>query len=265
MRLFLLIDAALVTIIGSTLYLLSRQTATFFAWTIDVPLTAAFMGAAYWASCPLELLAARQRWWSHARIAVPSVFLFSTITLIVTLLHLDRFNFGAPAWYTRAGTWTWLLVYIAVPVLLGLFWLLQLRLPGGDPPRELLLPGVARAAFIVLAVLLVVVGLGLLLAPLSVAPWWPWTLTALTGRAVGAWVFAIGIACAQAVWENDWQRLRPLSVAFVFMGVLQLLALARFAADVDWSRAAVWVYVLVLLSMLVLGVAGWRAVRGAGH
>lgn len=56
--------------------MLSDQTEHYFAWTIASPLTAAFLGAAYWASAVLELMAARERAWSHGRVAVPAVLLF---------------------------------------------------------------------------------------------------------------------------------------------------------------------------------------------
>jgi hypothetical protein len=56
------------------------QTETYFAWTIHPPLTAAVLGAGYWASFVLELLSARERLWARTRVAVPAVLLFSTLT-----------------------------------------------------------------------------------------------------------------------------------------------------------------------------------------
>jgi hypothetical protein len=52
MRVWFLIDTLLVLVTGVQLYLLTGQTERFFAWTIASPLTAAFLGAAYWASVP---------------------------------------------------------------------------------------------------------------------------------------------------------------------------------------------------------------------
>lgn len=49
MRWLLLIGSLLAFIAGLQLFVLSEQTSHFFAWTIDVPLTAAFLGAIYWA------------------------------------------------------------------------------------------------------------------------------------------------------------------------------------------------------------------------
>ena len=100
MNALLLAAGILVFIAGFQLYVLTERTDTFFAWTIAPPknlfLTAAFLGASYWASCVLEIMAARQRAWSHARIAVPAVLLFTSLTFIVTLLHLNLFHLGPP-------------------------------------------------------------------------------------------------------------------------------------------------------------------------
>lgn len=145
MRQMLLAASLLVFLIGIPLYLLSSRTESFFAWTIQPPLTAAFLGAAYWSSCALEFLASRERVWAHGRIAVPAVLLFTVLTLIVTLFHLDLFHFNSPGWHTRAGTWAWLVVYATVPVIMGVLLLIQRGLPGGDPPRLAPLPGWTRS------------------------------------------------------------------------------------------------------------------------
>src|SRR5947208_5806708 len=95
MRIMLVVAAVLVFSVGGSLTLLPLQTDRFFAWTIATPLTAGFLGAAYWSACVLELLAARERFWVYARIAVPTVLLFTVLTLIVTLVHLDKFHLAS--------------------------------------------------------------------------------------------------------------------------------------------------------------------------
>ncbi len=105
MRWLLFVASVLVFIIGIPLFLLSGQTDRYFAWTIAVPLTAAFLGAGYWSSFFIEFVAARQRAWANSRVAVPAVFVFTTLTLVATLIHLDLFHLGASfAAITRIGT-----------------------------------------------------------------------------------------------------------------------------------------------------------------
>jgi len=253
----------LVLSVGISLYLLTNLTDTYFAWTITPPLTAAFLGAGYWASFLLELLSARERVWARARLAVPAVLVFTTLTLILTLLHLGHFHFNRPVFITRAGTWVWLAVYASVPVIMTILLVAQLRQPGRDPARQTPLPVWVRLVLSFQALIMVTLGTALFLVPLDVASIWPWTLTALTGRAVGAWLLGIGIAAAQSAWENDWTRLQPVMISFTVYGGLQLIAIARYPGTVNWNGASAWIYLLLVLSILAVGAYGWRSARQA--
>ncbi|MFN2488271.1 MAG: hypothetical protein ABR529_00710 [Actinomycetota bacterium] len=114
-RRLLFVAGGLVFLAGLQLFVLPERTDSYFAWTIDPPLTAAFLGAGYWASFALEWLAAMQRSWARARIAVPAVFVFTTLTLVATLLHLDKFHLGVDDSLTVAVTWLWIAIYVTVP------------------------------------------------------------------------------------------------------------------------------------------------------
>lgn len=264
MQLMLLAASALVFLIGIPLVLLTTQTESYFAWTIGSALTAAFLGGAYWSSGVLELMASREKVWARARIAVPAVLLFTVLTLVVTLVHIENFHFDAPAWHTVAGTWAWLIVYAVVPLIMGWLLIRQGTLTGGEPPRAALLPKWTRVVLVIQAVIMLPIGAGLFFFPLAVAPIWPWGLTALTGRAIGAWLFSIGVIAAHAAYENDWGRLRSFAVSYTLLAVMQLLALLRFGSEIDWAAPAGWVYVLFLLSIGMVGLSGLLR-RGAGR
>lgn len=261
MQIMLLAASALVFLIGIPLVLLTTQTESYFAWTIGSALTAAFLGGAYWSSGILELMASREKLWANARIAVPAVLLFTVLTLIVTLVHIANFHFDASAWHTVAGTWAWLVVYAVVPLIMGWLLLRQRTLSGGDPPRVAPLPTWVRAVLVVQAVVMLPIGAGLFFLPLTVAPIWPWGLTALTGRAIGAWLVSIGVIAAHAAYENDWRRLRSFAVSYTTLAVLQLLALLRFGGEIDWAGPGGWLYLLFLLSIGAVGLTG--LLRGA--
>jgi hypothetical protein len=258
MRRMLLIASLLVFIVGIQLFILSEHTERFFAWPIQPPLTAAFLGAAYWASFAMEFLAARKHVWGYARIAVPAVLIFTGLTLVVTLLHLDKFSLGHPTTITRGAAWGWLIVYLVVPPLMAVLLIRQLRMPGVDPPRLSPLPGWVRAVLILHTAIMVPLGLALLLAPGATIGLWPWTLTTLTGRAIGAWSLALGIAAAQAYWENDWAHVQVATMSYTVFGAFALLALARYPGTVDWSKPQAWIYGVFLATVLVIGTYGWR-------
>jgi hypothetical protein len=256
MRALLVVAGVLVLLAGVQLYVLPLRTDRWFAWTVDPPMTAVFLGGSYWAAAAFEWSAARSRTWAGARISVPAVFVFTSLTLVVTLVHLDRFHTGAElAGSTRAVTWAWVAVYTVVPALMAVVWWRQARVPGVDPPRRRPLPSWLRVAVGVQAVLFVVVGVWLLVDPVGAGRWWPWTVTALTGRAIGAWVVSLGVAAAHAVVEGDAERVRPAAVADVAFALLQGVALARHGDALDAGAASTWVYATVLAAMAVIGVA----------
>jgi hypothetical protein len=196
MRRMLWVAAGLVLVQGSILLAARDDTARYFSWTIAVPLTAAFLGAGYLAAAVLESLAARQDSWQRARIAVPGVLAFTTLTLVVTLVHLNKFHTGAASVVTRTLTWGWLAIYIGVPPVLAYLWWRQARTVPDVAPAGLRLPPLVRAILGVQGAVMLVFGVALLVAPVQVAKVWPWPLTALTGRAIGAWLVGLGIIAA---------------------------------------------------------------------
>lgn len=261
-RIILLIASVLVFLVGVQLFILTEMTDRFFAWTIKSPLTASFLGAAYWASCAMEFLASRRRTWAHARIAVPAVLVFTGVTLVISLIHIDLFHLDENNIMTRFLTWSWLFVYAVVPPVMLVLLVRQIRAPGIDPPREARLPVWYRSLLGVHAAVLVPIGIALLIAPTVVVPWWPWTLTPLTGRAIGAWLLGLGIAAAQAVGENDWRRIHPATMSYTVFAVLELAALGRYPNELAWETPGSWIYLLFLASALGIGLLGWwQAVR----
>ncbi len=269
---FLVVASLLVLGIGTPLFLAPTETDTLFSWTVNPPLTAAFLGAAYWSAFLLEILAARQRTWARSRIAVPSVLLFTAMTLVATLMHLDKFHFGSESsGLTRGITWIWLIVYAMVPPILAVLFWLQLRRPGPDPTRSAPLSAGLRGLLAVQAVVMLPLGVALFVSPTAVGTAvWPWSLSALTGRAIGAWLIGVGVAAAHSVWENDLVRLSGAFGSYIAMGVLELVALLRFAgADhpvtgdpvLDWAAARTWIYLVFVVGVGVAGLWGRLAGR----
>lgn len=265
LRRFYWLAVALVTSVGVFLFVLSGDTERLFAWTIKPPLTAAFLGANYWAAFFLAFLSARERVWANARITYAVSVVFITLTMVATLLHLDKFNFD------NVNGWLWTVVYVGVPPLLLYLIVGQLRLPGGDPPRRY---PIERALFPLIVVQLAVVlavGVALFVAPSTSDNLWPWTLTPLTSRAVGAWLLALAAGLASTLYERDWRRIRVAVPTFAAMPVFQAIALARYSDTVDWSSTSLWLYIAYLASLLALGafglvrVASTRDERPSGH
>lgn len=273
MQHMLSVAAVLVFIIGTPLFLLPAKTDLLFSWTVNPPLTAAFLGAAYWSSFALEWLCAREVSWAKARVAVPAVLLFTFLTLVATLLHIDKFHFGNSfSRLTQWITWVWLIVYAIVPLIMGVVLIIQMRQPGVDTRRKLTMASWTRVVFFVQASIMIILGVSLFLFPKPTASLcWPWMLSPLTGRAIGAWLIGVGFAAAHSAWENDWIRVRAASVAYALFGGLELVALIRLGFDhypdsgqsiVDWSDPRIWIYVIFMMGILAIGsYGGWVSRR----
>lgn len=261
-RIILYIASILVLSVGISLYLLSAKTDVYFSWTINPPLTAAFLGAGYLSSFLLEFLSGRERIWARARPAVPGVWVFTFLTLIVTLLHLEKFHFNSPVPITWLGTWVWLLIYVGVPIALGILWLLQTRQPGTDPTRIAPLPAWMRATLITQGTIMLIIGVAMLLLPSTMIPVWPWQLSPLTCQAIGAWGVGIGLIALQASWENDWWRLFPMMLSYAVYGTLQAINLLRYPGTLNWSQLSAGLYTIFVVTVLLAGVYGtWTAWR----
>jgi len=257
MRWLLFTAAVLVLLAGFQLFVLTGRTGTFFAWTIANPLAAAFLGGGYWASVSIEALAGRQAVWANARIAVPTVFVFTVLTLAATLMHLNQFHLGGQfAAGTRIVTWGWLAVYVLVPVLMLIVLVVQARTPGVDPPRSAPLPSWLLATLAVQAVVLLGFGVALFAAPGQAASLWPWKLTPLLAQATGAWLISLGVAAGHSLVERDARRLLPAAVGSILLVLLQVIALARYPHRFDWRSAPGTIYLVFLGALLLTGVAG---------
>ena len=194
LRRFYWVAVGLVTSVGVFTFVLSESTARLFAWPIRPPLTAAFLGANYWGAFFLAFLSARERIWGRARITYAVSLVFTSLTLLATLIHLDKFQFD------NVNGWLWSIVYVAVPPTLVLLLPRQLRLPGREPPRSAPIAGWLLSIVALQGLVVLVIGVALWIDPSSAGSLWPWTLTPLTARAVGAWLLALATGLAATLW-----------------------------------------------------------------
>ena len=256
LRLVLAAFAGLALVAGFLLFPLAEETERFFSWTIQPPLTAAFMGAAYWAAFVLIGWAARAGTWEVARPVLVPVTTIAILLLVATLIHVDKFDLDS------VFGWFWLVVYCTVPpVLAALVWA-QSRRPGAAAPPGRSVPAALRAALLAQAAVMGALGAVMYVATSTAEDLWPWALTPLTARAVSA--FLIGFACAAgyAAADNRLERFAGAAYAYTVLGALELLAAAIFAGNLEGGAGTV-LYVAFAVTVLVVGAAGSLAVRRA--
>jgi hypothetical protein len=255
LRIALVTAGVFILIESVSLFVLTEQTDRFFAWTIAPPLTAAFIGASSIGSLTLVWVSARQQWWVRARFAVVSPLVFLVTTEIVTLVHLDRFHFDSPVFTAQAAAWVWIIFYTLLPIWLLAVAIAILRARVPDPPRIAPVPRWLRALILVQAVPLALVGVALLGWPGPAGEAWPWALTPLTGRAIGAWMLVNCALSLHAAWENDLVRMLAVGATWTVSGALQVVAVLRYPGDFEAASAGGVAYLLFVLSLLVFGVA----------
>ena len=216
-------------VVGLPAVVAPGRTEDYFTRTIDVPLTAAFLGVCYWTAALFTLLSARERVWARVRPVMPGILVAGTLILVATLVYYEKF-----AMDTARG-WLWLILYAGLPPGVLILLAIQRRQPGIDPPVAFPLERWAVAAFALAAAVLPPFGAALYAFPGSLADWWPWALTDLTARMVGAWLAAIGVTLVAVPREPDRTRVRHAMVYVAAVAAAHLLTLARYPTSVEWE------------------------------
>jgi hypothetical protein len=241
------------------LYLLSESTERYFAWTIQEPLTAAYLGACYLPAFATAILCARAKAWAGGRSLAGAGLVASIVLLVPTFVYLDQFHTD------EVTGWIWLVAYVGVGPTLAAALLLQVRAPGVDLPRRYRLPQFARALLAAQAFLLLLAGASLFFFPSDASSIWPWALPPLAAQAIGCWLSAQGVFVLQACVEDDWMRIRPAMAYLAVFGALAIVAVLRYRDAPQWGAPEAYIFVAVASSLLAVGLFGlWAGARFGG-
>jgi len=237
------------------LYGFPADTGRLFAWTISPQLTPMVLASAYLGGAWFFVRVAGERRWAAVGAGFMAVCLFATLLGIATVLHWDRFNHGHLAF------WLWATLYFAAPLLVLGAWVANARVaapPRPDEPR--ITPG-ARAVIATGGGLALVQGLVLFAFPSLMIPLWPWQLTPLTCRVVGA-IFCLGSAGLVVIRDARWERLRLLAEVAIVMLTLMLVGGLRARGDLHTDRLLTWLLGVGLVGALIGSVVLWWTMRG---
>ncbi len=253
LRLTLLGFAGLALIAGALLFIGAEKTDQWFSWTIAPPLTAAALGGLYWGAFALFAAGTTAPDWRAVRPIAYPVLAIAIVLLVVTLIHLERFDMDSVF-----GIF-WLCAYIAAPPLMVWAILQQRRAPAAAGSGVILLPPLHAALFAEGGAMLAI-GAVMLVAPDSAADFWPWALTPLTSRALGALIGAVGLVAVLAAADREIRLARGFAAAYLIFGALQLLALGIHHGDLGDDGVANGIYVgfaaaIVLTGLYALAIA----------
>ncbi|MGI8984620.1 MAG: hypothetical protein ACR2HM_08840 [Acidimicrobiales bacterium] len=223
------------------LYGFPGDTDRWFAWTITPAMTPMTLGAVYLGGAYFFVRAFQATAWHTVKAGFVAVGTFASLMGVATIVHWDRFN------HSHLAFWLWAGLYFTTPVLVWGVWARNRRRGSRPAAVDVVLPIAARAAMSATGVLAVAAGLFLFLLPEQAIDVWPWKLTALTSRVLGA-IFMLGLAGLGVVTDARWSAARLMLQVQVFMLTLILLAAARAHGDFDASNAMTW--------LLLIGIAG---------
>jgi hypothetical protein len=248
------------------LYLFPGRTAQLWAWTVPVTMTSMVLASAYLGGAYFFVCVARSHAWHEVGNGFVAVTTFATLLGVATLLHWGVFA------HDHLAFWLWAGLYATAPFLVAATWLANRRYAAPVAAGDVLLRPVERAVIGAVGALSLVTGALMFVAPGAMTGLWPWPLTALSCRVLGA-TLCLGGAGVGCWLDPRWTTLRLMVQVETLMLALMLLAAVRAHAELIGSRALAWPLLVGTTAMLAGSAHLWvayehhprRAVHGPGR
>ena len=215
------------------LYVFPSRTGRLFAWPILGTLTPMVLASAYLGGFWFFVQVMREQRWARIKLGFPAVALFATLLGVATVLHWERFSHGHIAF------WRWAGLYFTAPFLVVAAWLANRAVeatPRDDEPR---IGEVARWVIGGVGLATVLTGILMFVAPRTMIGVWPWPLTPLTCRVVGA-IFCLGSAGLGVVRDPRWLTVRLMLQVEVLMVALMAVGAVRAREELLTDRPLTW-------------------------
>jgi hypothetical protein len=234
------------------------ETADRFAWNVQPVVMAAVLGAYYISTALIIILPVFARRWEMVRVMVLPTILFTTVELLVTLMHWSQFSVGTVSFTV------WFLSYLLPPpIMLALYlWHERRRRQSASlAPSDPLSPDVRRTLihFGGLATLLSIL---ILILPQAFIGSAPWATTPLSGRVFAGFLLAAGALMLSMARENNRSGVLIGVPLLLLMFPTVTLQIARFPEQVNFANTALFVIYGITLVAFVLGVylarGDWR-------
>jgi hypothetical protein len=214
--------------VGAWGYFVPAEIVRALPWPVPA-LHARFIAAIYLAGLLAMLLALAARTLAEVRIAIALAAVWTGMLFLVSLLHLDAFDFAKPQ------VWFWMGAYAVFP--LWGAWLYFAKGAAATATRRAPDP-----ALVVLGVAGVLLAAALLAMPTQMVALWPWKLPPLLASIYAGPFFAWGVAAFMLAREADPAARRIVLASLLAFAVLALLAsvLHEKLFDFGGNPARVW-------------------------
>jgi hypothetical protein len=212
------------------------DTKRLFAWEIKPTMSPMVLGSVYLGGAYFFFRTVRSSKWHTVAGGFLPVGTFASLMAITTILHWDRFI------HSNVAFWLWVALYFTTPfVVLAAFFRNQ-REYAPDADAELKVSQTAASAMVAAGGAAVLMSAFLYVLPHQAIDIWPWKLTPLTARMLGA-IFALGLAGLGAARERRWSAARILLQVEGIMLFLILIAGFRARNQFDSSNVLTWLFV----------------------
>jgi hypothetical protein len=230
------------------LFVWPDQSGRLFAWPIKPTMTAMMLAAAYMGGIYFFTRVVWAQRWHTIKAGFLPVTTFAGLLGIATLLHWDRFTHNHISFFAWAG------LYFTTPFLVLAVWLRNKQTdPHLSEKSDLVIPNLARWAMAGLGFITALIGLLLFLRPDLMIAVWPWSLTPLTARVIGAMFALPGVVGMQVAADRRWSAARIILEAQALSIMMILIASARAWHDFNATNPLSIIFVGGL-GLLVIGI-----------
>jgi predicted small integral membrane protein len=217
------------------------RTADAWSWEITPDLSPIFLGAGYGAGAYFFLRTFLGDRFHPSSAGIFGAAFFAALMLIATLLHWDRFNHGDAPLVGAIVFYGWVAVYILSPPLVLALWLANRRTDTRAPDGPEV-PASARTAARAFAAGAFVAAAVFFLLPETAIDAWPWDLTPLTSRVLGAFTAQVGVGALLLSSDARWSAWKLIVETFFVATALLLAGAARAFDDFDTGNAMTYLY-----------------------
>ena len=231
--------------VGAWGYVVPAEIVRALPWPVP-GLHARFIAAIYLAGLLAMLLALVAKTLAEVRIPIALAAVWTGMLFIVSMLHLDAFDFAKPQ------VWFWMGAYAVFP--LWGAWLYFAKGAGATATRR-----PADPALLVLGAACVLLAAALLVVPTQMIALWPWKLPPLLASIYAGPFLAWGVASFMLAREADPAARRIVLASLLAFAVLALVASLMHGKlfDFNGNAARVWFGALAV----VVAIAALRLVQ----
>ncbi len=240
------------------LFIFPGQTEALFAWKIQPTMSAMMLGATYAGGIYFFTNVLLSKKWHQIKVGFLPTNVFVLFLGIATVLHWDRFNQQHISFFAWAG------LYFTTPFVILVVWLRNRSQDSGelDAP-DAIIPYPVRLVMGAFGIITLLISLFLFLQPDAMIELWPWTLTPLTARVMGAMFALPGVVGISVAMDRRWSAARIMLQTQSFSILLILLSAFRARQEFDWAHPASWGFVggLGVMVICILGLVAFMSAK----